>query len=43
MFTSPDGATRHSLLLLQEESNVYGLYSQGEAPLFERQFPFWTR
>jgi hypothetical protein len=39
MFASPDGATRHSLLLLQEESNVYGLYSQGEAPLFERQFP----
>jgi hypothetical protein len=39
MFASPDGATRHSLLLLQEDSNVYGLYSQGEAPLFERQFP----
>jgi hypothetical protein len=39
MFASPDGATRHSLLLLQEQSNVYGLYSQGEAPLFERQFP----
>ena len=39
MFTSPDGSTRHSLLLLQEESKVYGLYSQGEAPLFERQFP----
>jgi hypothetical protein len=38
-FASPDGATRHSLLLLQEQSNVYGLYSQGEAPLFERQFP----
>jgi len=39
MFASPDGATRHSLLLLEEQSNVYGLYSQGEAPLFERQFP----
>jgi len=39
MFASPDGATRHSLLLLQEESRVYGLYSQGEARLFERQFP----
>jgi hypothetical protein len=39
MFASPDGATRHSLLLLQEGSNVYGLYSQGEAQPFERQFP----
>ena len=39
MFASPDGAIRHSLLLLQEGPNVYGLYSQGEAPLFERQFP----
>ena len=39
MFASPDGSTRHSLLLLQEQSNVYGLYSQGEAPLFERQYP----
>jgi len=39
MFASPDGATRHSLLLLQEESRVYGLYSQGEARPFERQFP----
>ena len=39
MFTSPDGATRHSLLLLAEGANVYGLYSQGETPLFERQFP----
>ena len=39
MFTSPDGATRHSLLLLQEESQVYGLYSQGETQPFERQFP----
>jgi hypothetical protein len=39
MFASPDGAMRHSLLLLQDGSSVYGLYSQGEAPLFERQFP----
>jgi hypothetical protein len=39
MFTSPDGATRHSLLLLQEDAQVYGLYSQGEAQPFERQFP----
>jgi hypothetical protein len=39
MFASPDGAMRHSLLLLQEGSNVYGLYSQGETQPFERQFP----
>jgi hypothetical protein len=39
MFASPDGATRHSLLLLAEGANVYGLYSQGETPLFELQFP----
>jgi hypothetical protein len=39
MFASPDGATRHSLLLLQEDAKVYGLYSQGEAQPFERQFP----
>jgi hypothetical protein len=39
LFASPDGGTRHSLLLLQEGPKVYGLYSQGEAPLFERQFP----
>ena len=35
VFTSPDGGTRHSLLLLQEEQRVYGLYTQGESPLFE--------
>ena len=39
MFASPDGAIRHSLLLLQDGPKVYGLYSQGETPLFERQFP----
>jgi hypothetical protein len=39
MFTSPDGATRHSLLLVQDDAQVYGLYSQGEAQPFERQFP----
>lgn len=39
LFHSPDGATRHSLLLLQEETRVYGLYCQGETPLFERHSP----
>jgi hypothetical protein len=36
VFSSADGATRHSLLLLKEESRVFGLYSQGEAPAFAR-------
>lgn len=36
-FASADGATRYSLLLLQEESRVYGLFSQGEAARFEEQ------
>jgi hypothetical protein len=35
-FTSGGGATRHSLLLLQEGQRVCGLYSQADAPLFER-------
>jgi hypothetical protein len=39
LFASPDGSTRHSLLLLEEKDRVYGLYTQGEAPLFERHFP----
>ncbi len=39
LFASPDGATRHSLLLLQEKDRVYGVYSQGEAPLFARHWP----
>lgn len=34
-FQSADGQTRHSLLLLQEEGRVYGVYAQGEAGLFE--------
>ena len=34
-FASSGGATRHSLLLLQEAQRVYGLYSQADAPLFE--------
>jgi hypothetical protein len=38
-FTSAGGATRHSLLLLQEGARVYGLYSQADAPLFERYLP----
>jgi hypothetical protein len=38
LFSSPDRATRHSLLLLQEKDRVIGLYAQGEAPLFEQQF-----
>jgi len=39
LFASPDGATRYSLLLLREEDRLYGLYAQGEAPLFERHYP----
>lgn len=35
LFASPDLATRHSLLLLKREGRVFGLYAQGEAPLFE--------
>ena len=38
-FASGSGATRHSLLLLQEGQRVYGLYSQADAPLFERYLP----
>jgi hypothetical protein len=34
-FSSPDGATRYSLLLLPEQNRVYGLYGQGEAARFE--------
>ena len=36
VFSSADGATRHSLLLLKEESRVFGLYCQGESPAFAR-------
>ena len=39
LFASPDGATRHSLLLLEESGRVYGLFAQGEAPLFESHYP----
>jgi hypothetical protein len=34
-FASADGATRHSLLLLKQAGDVYGLYCQGEASPFE--------
>jgi len=34
-FASPGGATRYALLLLQEENQAYGLYSQAEAARFE--------
>jgi hypothetical protein len=34
---SPDGATRHDLLLLQEEQRVYGLHAQGPAAGFREQ------
>jgi hypothetical protein len=34
--SSPDGATRSSLLLLQEGARVYGLYAQGRAAEFEK-------
>src|SRR5437773_9070920 len=30
LFSSPDGGTRHSLLLLEEEGRVYGLYRSEE-------------
>jgi hypothetical protein len=33
-FASPDGATRYSLVLLEDKSQVYGLYGQGEAARF---------
>jgi len=33
-FASPDGATRHRLLLVAREGRVYGLYAQGEAAAF---------
>jgi hypothetical protein len=35
-FASADGATRHSLLLLQDSERLYGLFSQAEAAQFER-------
>jgi hypothetical protein len=38
-FASADGQTRHSLLLLADATRVYGLYSQADAPLFERHLP----
>lgn len=34
-FASADGATRYSLLLLQEQGEVYGLFAQGDAGSFE--------
>jgi len=36
---SPDGKTRHRLLLLQEENRGYGLHAQGGAEGFEAQEP----
>ena len=38
-FAAPDGATRYSLLLLQEQQRVYGLYGQGDAARFEEHAP----
>jgi hypothetical protein len=35
-FASGGGVTRHSLLVLSDAGRVYGLYSQADAPLFER-------
>ncbi|HET9316936.1 MAG TPA: hypothetical protein VFQ51_15190, partial [Vicinamibacteria bacterium] len=35
-FASANGATRYSLLLVQEGARVYGLYSQGEARFVEQ-------
>ncbi|HVR72500.1 MAG TPA: hypothetical protein VMT87_16820 [Vicinamibacteria bacterium] len=34
-FASADGATRYSLLLLNDQERVYGLYAQGEAGRFQ--------
>lgn len=34
-FRSSDGATRYSLLLLQDRGTLYGLYSQGDPEQFE--------
>ena len=34
---SPDGATRHHLLLLEEEGRVYGLHAQGPAGGFREE------
>ncbi len=47
-FDSPDGATRHALLLLEPDAvtagsagarRVYGLYARGESAAFEQQRP----
>jgi hypothetical protein len=35
-FTSADGATRYSLLLLREQDRLYGLYAQAASPVFEK-------
>src|SRR5262245_14968038 len=35
-FASPDGGTRHSLLLIDDSGRVLGLFAQGDAPNFER-------
>ena len=36
-FSSGDGATRYSLILLQDSTRVVGLYAQGEAAAFARR------
>lgn len=36
-FASSDGSIRYSLLLLQEQAQVYGLFSQGDAASFTAQ------
>jgi hypothetical protein len=36
-FSSPDGATRHFLLLVADAGKVYGLFAQGEAEPFAAQ------
>ena len=35
--SSPDGSTRHQLLLLQEEGRLYGLHAQGSAAGYRAQ------
>jgi hypothetical protein len=35
-FSSADGATRYTLLLLREDNRLFGLYAQGASSLFEK-------
>jgi len=37
LFSAPDGATRHFLLLVEDAGKVYGLFAQGDAAPFAAQ------